>query len=1207
MPAAPRRKDPVALQMVNAVNKLRIIMQNFQKGLNRAFRDLNDMLKGSDLFRKSNATTIMHFFKNAIPLLTKIKNAIRFVAKSFKGGGAAPAGGAGGVPPPAPPPAFAKPTITPEMLDDLAMSMRAATIGSLDLGDAIEDWQHSKIRIDPGELAAVHGEFQSLINDAAKILQKVTGTKKGSATIAKDFKVTNKNATQVLKVFRDVVRSGQFTANDFWDIEQRVGDIVFRLGLAQGRLSKAADAVDRAGRGYERVSGAIGTQVKDLLKIHGREFLLGSVEGVRSFIKHVAGLNDLIIDLRKTAQFDLPPEKWRKSIIDTANAYNKMAKPIYTLPTDIAEAFLAVAKTGIKSEQVVKDLGKTIYEMSKATNVSIDAAADLGHTMTTTWHMSSKEAQKFLSGLVQTSRTLNVPLDSLIERTKTLGDQFLLSFKAGEVEGEDRVKFLIGLSNSIGALNQAGRDSTKVLENMALALQATPEAATRFAPFLRNVYEIRDALTKGNLAGAFEMMLSDLSVLKNASNTSVDALNKFAEMSNISFGDLQDLLKKSDPILADFRRSNTQSLKDYSKNLNNLTTLAAEESSKLGNSFENWLKKFWTNIESRADGTVGRLVNTFYKFKDAIIPAYFALKLFGLGFEPIMKISGLVLTFLGQYIVGAVAATLHTGLFNGALAATSFGGFVKGLATAVMGLFGFGSAAGTATFSFTALAGAVWAATWPILAVVAAVTAVVLIWKNWNSIIGWFQKTFPGLTKVVGNVASSIMTWFSDMWTATKEVFTGMWMTIEPVVTSIGNLFRALWELFKADLEEVRVMLSVAASAVQGFFAKVWQYAKPVVDAITGFLKYTWDTLGLLGKMLGGVFGKVLGKVLGITDKSIRSLTKDVQKATAAHKTSTKELKKGQMQGASAIKGTTNNVQLLSTKVDSFTDKAEEMKNALTEAFDPKTRAFATYLDKAEKTFSSFFKRIGSKAKAIGYRVLGHFAPDVEAAIAQASKTYNVAPNLIRSVIMQESGGDPFAKSPVGARGLMQLMPGTAKDLGLNTLEDIYDVNKNVAAGTKYLGQLLKMYGGDINQALAAYNWGMGNVNKLLAGLKTDLPAETKDYIEKVTGYLAEYQKRYPPMQLADLMAIAPLMEPKTVTPEPTMKVAQPQSPVFIMPNKAMPQEDVVMAVNGTTKAVEDLTNVFKADAQREKKVAVLPPMTKQEDQLMTLIRQYQT
>ncbi len=128
-------------------------------------------------------------------------------------------------------------------------------------------------------------------------------------------------------------------------------------------------------------------------------------------------------------------------------------------------------------------------------------------------------------------------------------------------------------------------------------------------------------------------------------------------------------------------------------------------------------------------------------------------------------------------------------------------------------------------------------------------------------------------------------------------------------------------------------------------------------------------------------------------------------------------------------------------------------------------------------------------------RLAAQFGPLLSA----AAEVFDLDESLLRAVVWQESRYRPGIVSPKGAVGLMQLMPGTARELGVT---DPYDPIQNVAGGARYLRKLLRKYSGDVNLALAAYNAGAGAVQRY-GGIPPY--RETQAYVSAIKAKLASY------------------------------------------------------------------------------------------------------
>jgi soluble lytic murein transglycosylase-like protein len=129
---------------------------------------------------------------------------------------------------------------------------------------------------------------------------------------------------------------------------------------------------------------------------------------------------------------------------------------------------------------------------------------------------------------------------------------------------------------------------------------------------------------------------------------------------------------------------------------------------------------------------------------------------------------------------------------------------------------------------------------------------------------------------------------------------------------------------------------------------------------------------------------------------------------------------------------------------------------------------------------------------------------EYDSVIEQAAERYGIDPAVLHGLIQQESGFDPGAQSSAGASGLTQLMPGTASSMGVaNPLNP----TESIEGGARYLSQLMSQFGGNTEDALAAYNAGPGAVQQY-GGIPPY--AETQSYVSKVLGYAEAYRQTHP-------------------------------------------------------------------------------------------------
>lgn len=177
----------------------------------------------------------------------------------------------------------------------------------------------------------------------------------------------------------------------------------------------------------------------------------------------------------------------------------------------------------------------------------------------------------------------------------------------------------------------------------------------------------------------------------------------------------------------------------------------------------------------------------------------------------------------------------------------------------------------------------------------------------------------------------------------------------------------------------------------------------------------------------------------------------------------------------------------------------------------------ATRMGNADMASSLFSNILGEASAAQAYAAYeptstyyGSSSTEYDAYINAAAQKYDLDPNLIRAVIQTESSFNAGAVSSAGAQGLMQLMPGTARGLGVT---DSFDPQQNIDAGAKYIRQQIDRFG-DVRLALAAYNTGPGRIASLGITNANDatqyskISSGVRGYVDKVLGYYQGYSGR---------------------------------------------------------------------------------------------------
>lgn len=352
-----------------------------------------------------------------------------------------------------------------------------------------------------------------------------------------------------------------------------------------------------------------------------------------------------------------------------------------------------------------------------------------------------------------------------------------------------------------------------------------------------------------------------------------------------------------------------------------------------------------------------------------------------------------------------------------------------------------------------------------------------VLWRTGQAVegvIAWFKKLNPATQQLIALFSGLLVAW-RLLNTAFMSSPLGM---ITTLIIALGLLLddyqtwkeggKSLidWGKWKTEIDQAVKMIGDLKKTVTDLTKALAKLLG--IDPKSWSLK--WDFSNFISQM--GEFGKMLNMIADLLNA-----IKDGNWAQAASI------------GKQLLNQGSENPSAMPMVTDSANGTADWIKEHW--GFDPRSvgRTVRGWFgdDEPEQLGQSVKRPQPTKA---GSELLGWMQP----MLTNLEQLYRLPEGLLRSVAITESGGNQFAVSGAGAKGLFQFMDGTARDMGLRG-NDVFDPQKSAQAAAKYLSQLLRQNGGDLSKALASYNWGIGNVQRYGMGL---MPQETRNYIPKV-------------------------------------------------------------------------------------------------------------
>jgi len=813
--------SPAALHIVQALQSLRTTIRNSGRTVSKSFDtvansmdEIQQMFQISKMFKANNARIRTNFFKQT-PALLKTLNLN--LEKFTETAGVAPAAAA------AESLQFEKKSYESELFEDLTNELSKIGKSFTGVQSSLSDLTSLKLAPQTKtEINALESDLGNLQSEMVSIMNSISSAGNVTGGAADEVDKLSGSLSDVIRQFTLLSRGAEVNSDQYREIVRQITDANNRLNRTRIDLGNVNTGLSDSSDNLDTASDGIKEGVDALVLLSALDLFRG-VDATGA-TDSIASLNDELIEFSKLSGLSNKDLKiWRRSAIDTAKALNAMG--VAADPAEVVDLYTAIRKTGIEGTADIKRLAVTIKQLSDATEIGKERAAEFAKVVIVDWGGSEKTVKGLSSAFIKMQQISGVSVDKIMGDTRSLGKIFHTTMMRLGKDGKET--FGVKLAAGATAFKSIGLESTTLIENMKLALEDPLEAGKKFGHILQgtgyDVIQMAKDIRKGDPSKAFAAMVKGASKYRGMTEHQLGAI---AETFGISVDEMVALSERGSEFIDMYTSSATEGMKEFQNGAKALGKTSKLESDKIGNLFER----------------VGKRIKTWIADKATLALSGFGVELLEVApkLAPILIVSdklGFKMHFLGKSFKKA------------GMAALGYVGQLLGISTASATTT---AATGTATVATTTFGTAFSAAIWPITLTVAALVGLWAVLKYGPALMDKLAKKFPSMEK-------SFM-WIKNIILDVKNAFISLWKFSEPVITGIGKVigqsfiavFKTAWGITKVLFKSFLLGFRIIAKLLKYTLMPIWNamFGGKATEEGKKNLKSVGDWLTKVGKVI---------------------------------------------------------------------------------------------------------------------------------------------------------------------------------------------------------------------------------------------------------------------------------------------------------------------------------------------------------------------